>query len=127
MVGALGGRAPAGRRLLGGGDRATGSSSPVTSSSSPTPAADLTSIVTLLPLGVVVAYLLSHGVWRRLVIVASVVPIAVVGNVARVVITVALVASRGIGYAEGMLHESFGVVTFAVGTLVLLLLARVLR
>jgi len=87
----------------------------------------LTSIVTLLPLGVVVAYLLSHGVWRRLLIVGSVVPIAVSGNVARVVITVALVASKGIGYAEGMLHESFGVMTFAGGTVALLLLARLLR
>jgi exosortase len=87
----------------------------------------LTSIVTLLPLGVVVAYLLSHGVWRRLLIVASVVPIAVAGNVARVVITVALVASRDISYAQGMLHESFGIATFAGGTVALLLLARLLR
>ncbi len=87
----------------------------------------LTSIVTLLPLGVIVAYLLSHGVWRRLLIVACVVPIALVANLARVIVTVALVASHGIGYAEGLLHESFGLVTFLAGTVTLLLVAKLLR
>lgn len=87
----------------------------------------LTSIVTLLPLGVVVAYLLSHGLWRRLVIIACVVPIALVANLARVVITVALVASHGIGYAEGLLHESFGMSTFLGGTVILLAIAKALR
>lgn len=87
----------------------------------------LTSIVTLMPLGVVVAYLLSHGVWRRLVLVGSVVPIAVVGNTLRVVITVVLVSWRGMAYAEGLVHESFGLATFIGGTLVLVTLARVLK
>lgn len=87
----------------------------------------LTSIVTLLPLGVVVAYLLSHGVWRRLVLVGSVVPIAIAGNTLRVVITVVLVSWKGMAYAEGLLHESFGLATFIGGTIVLVTLARVLR
>lgn len=87
----------------------------------------LTSIVTLLPLGVVVAYLLSHGLWRRLVLVGSVVPIAIAGNTLRVVITVVLVSWNGMAYAEGLVHESFGVATFVSGTIVLVALARVLR
>ncbi len=87
----------------------------------------LTSIVTLLPLGVVVAYLLSHGVWRRLVLVGSIVPIAVLGNTLRVIITVVLVSWGGTAYAEGLLHESFGLATFVSGTIVMVTLARVLR
>jgi exosortase len=87
----------------------------------------LTSIVTLTPLAVVVAYLLSHGVWRRLLLVASVVPIAIAGNTARVVITVVLVSWWGMDYAEGLLHESFGLITFVLGTVVLVGLARLLR
>jgi exosortase len=87
----------------------------------------LSSIVTLLPLGVVVAYLTSHGLWRRLVIVACIVPIAFLGNLARVVITVALVSSHGIEYAEGLLHESFGLTTFVGGTIVLLGISRAIR
>ncbi len=87
----------------------------------------LTSIVTLMPLGVVVAYFLSHGTWRRLLIVASIVPIAVLGNMLRVVLTVVLVSAGGMEYAEGLVHESFGVATFAGGTIVLVGLARLLR
>jgi exosortase len=87
----------------------------------------LTSLVTLTPLSAVVAYFLSHGVWRRLVVVASVVPLAILGNIARVAITVALVDRFGLGYAEGLLHETFGVSTFVVGTGALIAIAKALR
>lgn len=87
----------------------------------------LTSIVTLMPLGVVVAYFLANGVWRRVLIVASIVPIAILGNMVRVVITVVLVSAGGSEYAEGFIHESFGLVTFVSGTIVLVALARLLR
>jgi exosortase len=87
----------------------------------------LTSIVTLLPLAVIVAYFLGRGVWRRLVIVASIVPLAVGGNVVRVLVTVYFVSSQGIEFAQGLLHESFGLTTFIVGTLCLLGIARLIR
>jgi exosortase len=87
----------------------------------------LTSIVTLIPLACVVAYFVSHGIWRRAMIVAAVVPLAMLANIVRVSITVLLVESRGIEFAQGMLHESFGVITYVGGTLALLGVARVLR
>ena len=87
----------------------------------------LTSIVTLIPLAAVVAYFLSHGIWRRAVVLASVVPLAMAGNVLRVVATVLLVSRIGIETAQGLLHEAFGVATYAVGTLALVGVARVLR
>lgn len=87
----------------------------------------LTSIITLLPLACIIAYFLSHGVWRRAVIVASVVPLGVGGNLLRVIFTVHMVSSRGIEFAQGLLHESFGLTTYVVGTLALLGVARVLR
>ena len=86
-----------------------------------------TSIVTLLPLACIVAYFLSRGVWRRLLIVASVVPLAVGANVIRVIGTVLLVSSLGMEAAEGLLHESFGIATYVMGILFLLGVARVLR
>ena len=86
-----------------------------------------TSIVTLLPLACIVAYFLSRGVWRRLLVVASVVPLAVGANVIRVIGTVLLVSSIGMKAAEGLLHESFGIATYVLGTLFLLGVARVLR
>jgi len=87
----------------------------------------LTSVVTLAPLAAVVAYFLSRGTWRRVVIVAAAVPFAILGNVLRVIITVVLVSRFGLGYAEGILHDSFGLATFVLGTAFLLGLARLLR
>lgn len=87
----------------------------------------LTSIVTLFPFACVIAYFLSHGIWRRAVIVASVVPLAVVANILRVTLTVTMVSSWGIEFAEGALHSSFGVATYVVGNLALIGLARLLR
>jgi len=87
----------------------------------------LTSIVTLVPLACVVAYFLSHGVWRRVIVIASVVPLALGANVVRVIATVVLVSERGIDFAQGMLHESFGAVTYIGGTLALIGVAKVLR
>jgi len=87
----------------------------------------MTSIVTLLPLAVVLAYFASHGIWRRVVVIAAVAPLAIAANIVRVVVTVYLVSSHGIEYAQGLLHEGFGVSTYIGGTIALLLVARVLR
>ncbi|MFQ5697643.1 MAG: exosortase/archaeosortase family protein [Myxococcota bacterium] len=87
----------------------------------------LTSIITMLPLAVIIAFFLSHGTWRRLSIVGAVVPVAVLGNLVRVAVTVSMVSSHGIDWAQGVLHESFGLLTYAAGTALLIVLARVLR
>ncbi|MCP4007858.1 MAG: exosortase/archaeosortase family protein [bacterium] len=87
----------------------------------------LTSIVTLLPLSAIVAFFLSHGIWRRLVVVGSVIPLAVSANIFRVTLTVLLVSSYGGEFAEGMLHETFGLGTYIAGTLALIGVAKVLR
>jgi exosortase len=87
----------------------------------------LTSIVTLLPLSCIVAYFLSRGYWRRALVVASVVPLAMAVNILRVVTTVGMVSSIGIEAAQGSLHETFGVVTYIIGTLSVIGVARVLR
>jgi exosortase len=87
----------------------------------------LTSIVTMLPIACILAWFLSRGVWRRLLVVASVVPLAMAANVVRILVTVRLVSHVGIEGAQGLLHESFGVATYALGTLALVLVARILR
>jgi exosortase/archaeosortase family protein len=55
------------------------------------------------------------------------VPLAMLVNILRVVVTVKLVARIGPVAAQGLLHESFGLATYAVGTALLVLLARWLR
>ena len=87
----------------------------------------LTSIVTLLPVACVVAYFLSHGVWRRIAVVLGVIPLAMAVNIVRVVVTVKLVSTIGASAAQGLLHEGFGLATYAIGTALLVALARALR
>lgn len=87
----------------------------------------LTSIVTMLPIACVLAWFLTRGVWRRAAVVASVVPLAMIANVVRILVTVRLVSVVGIEAAQGLLHESFGVATYALGTLALVAVARCLR
>ena len=87
----------------------------------------LTSVVTMLPISCIVAYFLSRGIWRRALVVVSVVPLAIVGNITRVLITILLVSRLGIEAAQGALHESFGLATYVVGTLAMIGVARLLR
>ncbi|MBW2397795.1 MAG: exosortase/archaeosortase family protein [Deltaproteobacteria bacterium] len=87
----------------------------------------LTSIVTLMPLACIVAYFLSHGVWRRVIVVASVVPLTFVANVFRVIVTVRMVSTHGAEFAQGVLHETFGLATYVIGTLAVIGVARITR
>lgn len=87
----------------------------------------LTSIVTLLPISCIVAWFLGRGIWRRALIVLSVLPLAIASNIARVTGTVLLSSRMGLDAAQGTLHETFGVATYLIGTLALIGVARVLR
>ena len=87
----------------------------------------LTSIVTMRPIACTVAYVLTRGIARRAIVVASVLPLALAANVVRVIVTVKLVPWIGIEAAQGSLHESFGLATYAVGTLAVIGVARLLR
>jgi exosortase len=87
----------------------------------------LTSIVTMLPIACLIAFSLLPGWWRRGVLIASVIPVAISANVIRVAVTVKLVPIVGAQAAQGLLHQGFGVAAFAVGILALLGFARLMR
>ena len=87
----------------------------------------LTSIVSMLPLACIVAWFVGRGVWRRALVIASVVPLALGANLLRIVATVLLISQLGREAAQGILHEGFGIATYMVGTFALVALARVLR
>jgi exosortase len=75
----------------------------------------ITSIVTLLPLGAVLAYFTERRPARRLGLVLAVVPIAMLGNLIRVIATVLAAHAVGIERATGSwLHESAGLITFSL-------------
>jgi exosortase len=88
----------------------------------------VTSLITLLPLAVLLAYYVERSLARRLLLVVSVVPIALGGNLLRVVVTV--IAARGVGVAratENVLHETAGLITYLLGCFALLAVSALLR
>ena len=88
----------------------------------------ITSLITLLPIGVFVAYFSESVPWRRYAIVAAVVPIALAGNLLRVVLTVWLAIEVDVEFATtGPLHEWAGVATYGIGCLCLLAFGGLLR
>jgi exosortase len=88
----------------------------------------VTSVITLAPLGVLLAYLTLRRPGARALLVAAVVPLAMFGNLARVVATV--FASLRFGAASatsGPPHELLGLLTHAVAVALMLALGQALR
>lgn len=85
------------------------------------------SLVTLSALAVVYAYFFESKWWRRIVLVAAVIPIAVLANAARVTLTGVLAHHKGVQAAEGFLHSFSGLAVFAVAVGLLLALAKALN
>jgi len=88
----------------------------------------ITSLITLVPIGVFVAYFTESTLRRRLALVAAVVPIALAGNLARVILTVVLAIRVDVQFAtEGPLHAWAGAATYVVGCVCLLGFGRLLH
>jgi exosortase len=88
----------------------------------------ITSIVTLTPLAVLLAYFTERRFARRIALVLCVVPIALTGNLLRVVATV--IAARHVGVSAATrsgLHDGAGLATYVLGCLALLAAGAVLR
>jgi len=88
----------------------------------------ITSVLTLVPLAVLLAWSTQPRGWRRAALVAAVIPLALLGNLLRVVLTV--LAAREIGVeaaTTGWLHEGTGLGTYVLGCLALLAVGAALR
>jgi len=88
----------------------------------------ITSLVTLTPLAIVLAYFTENTLARRLTIVFAVVPAAMLGNLLRVIVTVLAAERYGAEAATGnWLHESAGLFTFALACFALIGLGALMR
>jgi exosortase len=87
----------------------------------------LRSLMALGTLGVVFAYFFRKTWGERLVLVASTLPIAVLVNSFRVMLTAALTYRFGEGMAKGVIHQTEGFFTFGVAFALLLVEARLLK
>ncbi|TMA36590.1 MAG: exosortase/archaeosortase family protein [Deltaproteobacteria bacterium] len=78
----------------------------------------ITSLLSLIPVGVLLARFTQTGAWRRVALVASVVPAALLGNAIRVIATVLAAGAWGAERAtSGTLHEFAGMLTSAFAVL----------
>jgi exosortase len=88
----------------------------------------VTSVITLAPLAVLLAYLTLRRPAARIALVFAVVPLAMAGNLARVLATVAAARRFGADAAtSGPPHELLGLLTYAVAVGLLLAVGAALR
>jgi exosortase len=88
----------------------------------------ITSVITLMPLGAFLAYFTEKTAVRRAVLILAVVPLAMLGNLLRIVGTV--IASRHVGVeaaTTGPVHDLAGVSTYVIGCLALLAVGALMR
>lgn len=87
----------------------------------------LRSLMSLLALAVAYAFVTHSSTLKRWIIILSAIPIAVVTNMFRVIITGVLAQYYGAAVAEGFFHEFAGLTVFAVAMLLLFALGILLR
>jgi exosortase len=88
----------------------------------------ITSLVTLTPLAIVLAYFTENTLVRRLTIIVAVVPAAMLANLLRVIVTVLAAERYGAEAATGnWLHESGGLIAFTLACLTLIGLGALMR
>jgi len=85
------------------------------------------SLMSLIALGLIFAYFMEKSTWKRIVIVASTIPIAVAANVFRVTGTGLLVYHWSPKAAHGFFHEFSGWLVFVVAFLGLFGVGALLR
>lgn len=87
----------------------------------------LRSLVTLMALGALYAYLFVRGTTRSLVLFAATIPIAIVTNIFRIFITGVAAYAISTKLAEDFLHELSGILVFATALILTLILGALLR
>lgn len=87
----------------------------------------LRSLVTLLALGALLAYLTQTSKWKAVTLFAATVPIAIAANIFRICVTA--VGAYGISraIAEDFIHEFSGTIVFMFSLVCLLILSNVLK
>jgi exosortase len=87
----------------------------------------LRSLMALVTLGVLFAYFFHRSLIERALIVLSAIPIAILVNAFRVALTGILTQNYGSQAAEGIIHQTEGLFTFAIAFVLLLGQARLVH
>ncbi|MEM7413606.1 MAG: exosortase/archaeosortase family protein [Myxococcota bacterium] len=88
----------------------------------------ITSLISLIPIGFLLARFTDEVFWRRAAIVLAVVPAALLGNAIRVIVTVYAANAVGIERATtGTLHDMAGLLTSAFAVVLVIAFGSLLR
>lgn len=87
----------------------------------------LRSLVSLLALAVAFAFMTQKTAGKRLILIVMALPIAIVTNMFRVIMTGVLARYYGASAAEGFFHEFAGLAVFGLAMLLLILFGALLR
>lgn len=85
------------------------------------------SLMTLMTLGVTWAYFTEKRWWRRVLIVAAVIPVAIIANASRVAGTGFMAHHWGEEMAEGFMHGFSGWLIFVVALLLIMAISQLLN
>jgi exosortase len=91
------------------------------------PCSGLRSLIALVALGALYAYLTKGPTWKRGVLFASAVPLAVIANVVRISVLCAVANVWGVDAALGFFHDFSGLLLFLIAFAGLVIVRKVLR
>ncbi|MDX1765035.1 MAG: exosortase/archaeosortase family protein [bacterium] len=87
----------------------------------------LRSLMSLITFGVVFAYVAQKTKLTRAILIAAILPIAIVANIIRIIVTALLAHYKGPETADGFLHDASGAIVYTVATLMVFGVNEVLR
>lgn len=84
------------------------------------------SLVSLMALGALFAFISRHSIWKKWTLFLSSIPIAIVSNIMRLIIVVVMVQAYGKEVALGATHTFSGIIVFFIGLVFLLVVNKLL-
>jgi len=87
----------------------------------------LRSLISLLALGAIFAYITQKRLWAKVMLFLSTIPIAVAGNVFRVFITSIIVYTSDVSVTDEPMHSIMGASVFVVAFILLFIFGGILR
>ena len=91
------------------------------------PCSGFRSLITMFSLGVFYVYVIKGTLWKKLALVAAIIPLALFGNLIRVIMLCLLTYHKGEKVAQGFFHYFSGGVIFVIMIIGLLVLEAVLE
>jgi len=91
------------------------------------PCSGLRSLIALVALGALYAYLTKGPLWKRVVLFVSAVPLAVLANIVRISVLCAVANVWGVDAALGFFHDFSGLLLFLIAFVGLVVVRKLLR